>query len=176
MRRIKQPFDQVEYGQDLMQELALWFYKSRSAQKGVERRQLEGVVQKFFEDTAGVLPNQARLRAGSFIEYCAERAWLLTWVARNERGEQLFTFTHRTFMEYFAATALARSSRSATDLAVQVRDAYKESASSVVPELIAQSAEYVYRGLGREIIAALAVLERDLGLPRKGIYLALRVR
>jgi hypothetical protein len=176
MRRITQPFDQIEYGQDLMQELALWFYKSRAAQKGVERRQLEGVVQRFFEDTAGVLRGEAGGRARSFIEYCADRAWLLTWVSRNEHGEQLFTFTHRTFMEYFAATSLARGSRDAAGLAKHVRDAYRENESSVVPELIVQSAEFVHRGLGREIIAAVGVLEKELGTALKGIYLPLRLR
>ncbi|MDM8084110.1 NACHT domain-containing protein [Cellulomonas cellasea] len=176
MRRITQPVDQVQHGQDLMQEIALWYFKSASAQAGVEQRQLEAVVQHFFVDTAGVLPSEARRRAASFIDYCSGRAWLLTWVTMNENGEKLYTFTHRTFMEYFAAEGLARSSADTDVLVHHVLNAYRENGSSVVPELVVQSAEYARRGQGRAVIRGIEAYERKLGRRHVGTYLALRVR
>lgn len=176
MRQIDQPIDQVQHGQDLMQEIALWYFNSQSAQKGVESRQIEGIVEHFFRDTAGVLPSEAGRRAHSFIEYCSDRAWLLTWVSKNEHGEKLYTFTHRTFMEYFAAEGLARTSSDTRVLVSHILVAYRENASSVVPELIVQSAEFARRGLGREVLRGIAEYEAGLGSRHRGIYLALRVR
>jgi hypothetical protein len=53
--------------------------------------------------------------AERFLSYCTGRAWILSDVGAN-RSEPLFGFTHRTFMEYFAAEHLVRTHRTAEQL------------------------------------------------------------
>ncbi|WP_330270169.1 NACHT domain-containing protein [Lentzea sp. NBC_00516] len=49
--------------------------------------------------------------ARQFLEYCTGRSWILTDV-----GAERYGFTHRTFLEYFAAEHLVRTHRSAASL------------------------------------------------------------
>ncbi|SFH20705.1 NACHT domain-containing protein [Actinopolymorpha cephalotaxi] len=158
MRHIAQPYDHEHYGETLMQEIAGWFYKSRSAQSGVEERQIEKVISTFFVDTAGVLPTEAQKRARDFLEFCAGRAWLLAVSGTNDRNQRLFVFTHRTFMEFFAAESFVRETQSIDQIIDRVAEVYRQDASSVLPDLIVQSAE-AHRSHGaRDIIEGL--LER----------------
>jgi len=53
--------------------------------------------------------------AGQFLAYCTGRAWVLTDVGATGTEPQ-FGFTHRTFLEYFAAEHLVRTNRTATSL------------------------------------------------------------
>jgi hypothetical protein len=55
--------------------------------------------------------------ARSLIEHCVGRAWVFSAVGTNQDGEELFSFTHRTFLEYFAAVHLTRSNSTALELA-----------------------------------------------------------
>lgn len=179
MREIDQPFDHVQHGQDLMQELAIWFFKSPNARRGVEEGQLEKVLTSFFEDTAGVFPAEAKSRARNFLDFCAKRAWLLGNAGTNTYGQRMFVFTHATFMEFFAAEGLVRREESLTSLVDSVIAAYTENASSVVPELIMQAAG------ANKLNAPLAILReiklREERFGKRGnlappIYLDLRLR
>ncbi|PWK81796.1 NACHT domain-containing protein [Lentzea atacamensis] len=53
--------------------------------------------------------------AEQFLGFCTGRAWILTDVGTT-RTEPLFGFTHRTFLEYFAAEHLVRTHRTAEEL------------------------------------------------------------
>ncbi|KOV80067.1 hypothetical protein ADL03_34320 [Nocardia sp. NRRL S-836] len=67
---------------------------------------LESILDDHDESTA---------TAEEFLEFCTGRAWILTDVGAT-RFEPQFGFTHRTFLEYFAAEHLVRSHRTAKDL------------------------------------------------------------
>jgi hypothetical protein len=53
--------------------------------------------------------------AEEFLAFCTGRAWILTDVGATG-SEPQFGFTHRTFLEYFAAEYLVRTHRTAADL------------------------------------------------------------
>lgn len=53
--------------------------------------------------------------AEEFLAFCTGRAWILTDVGATGCEPQ-FGFTHRTFLEYFAAEYLVRTHRTAADL------------------------------------------------------------
>src|SRR5262249_43675637 len=108
MRHIPQPVDHRRYGHNLMEEIADLFFKFPSTSAGIVGGQLQRLIATFFVDTAGVEPDDARRRAQEFLEFCAGRAWLLTATGYNDRGIRLFSFTHRTFMEFYAAEAMVR--------------------------------------------------------------------
>jgi hypothetical protein len=154
-RRIEQPYDHEHYGEELMQEIARWFYTSQAAQAGVEGQQIEKVISSFFVDTAAVVHGEAARRAKDFLDFCAGRAWLLASTGTNERGQRIFVFTHRTFMEFFAAEAIVRNAESISLIVQEVEKTYSTDASSVLPDLIVQAAEVHRRHGARQIIEGL---------------------
>ncbi|MEW1995091.1 NACHT domain-containing protein [Streptomyces coelicoflavus] len=176
MRQIEQPMDHRHYGTRLMQELALFFYRSQSAQGGVEERQLRRIITTFFTDTASVEPVEASRRAQDFLDFCADRAWLLTSQGTTDRGERLFGFTHRTFMEYFSAEAIVRRSRSLEEIVAEVAKAHEKDSSSVLADVIVQCADEKYDRGAEEIIAGLLDRTRSLGRVQASKYISLSLR
>lgn len=175
MRDIEQPTDHVEHGEDLMEEIALFFFNSQTAQSGVQERQLQGIIAGYLEDSAGVLPAQAKYRAKQFLNFCADRAWLLG-VDGTEAGERLFSFTHRTFMEYFAAEGMVRTKPDAGHLADVIIREYQKNASSVLPDLVVMAAEAGTRGRVRDVLEEIKKKERLIGGRGEGRFLPLRMR
>ncbi|MYX58252.1 NACHT domain-containing protein [Streptomyces sp. SID8382] len=176
MRQIEQPMDHRHYGTRLMQELALFFYRSQAAQGGVEERQLRRIITTFFTDTASVEPDEASRRAQDFLDFCADRAWLLTSQGTTDRGERLFGFTHRTFMEYFSAEAIVRRSRSLEDIVAEVAKAHEKDSSSVLADVIVQCADEKYDRGAEDIIVGLLDRTRSLGKVQASKYISLSLR
>ncbi|MFD7696586.1 NACHT domain-containing protein [Streptomyces sp. NPDC059805] len=176
MRHIEQPVDHRQYGTRLMQELALFFYKSQSAQAGVQEKQLRKIISQFFTATASVDEVDAGNRAQDFLDFCADRAWLLTYQGTDDRDQRLFGFTHRTFMEYFAAEAIVRRSRSIDEIVKEITRAYEADASSVLADVIFQCADDKYDGGAREVVAGLMEKARGLGSRNAPKYISLCLR
>ncbi len=176
MRQIEQPMDHRHYGTRLMQELALFFYRSQSAQGGVEERQLRRIITTFFTDTASVESYEAARRAEDFLDFCADRAWLLTSQGTTDRGERVFGFTHRTFMEYFSAEAIVRRARSLEEIVDEVAQAHDRDASSVLADVIVQCADEKYDRGAEDIINGLLEKTRSLGKVQASKYISLSLR
>nr|WSZ16127.1 NACHT domain-containing protein [Streptomyces canus] len=176
MRHIEQPVDHRQYGTRLMQELALFFHKSQTAQAGVQEKQLRKIISQFFTDTASVDETDAVNRAQDFLDFCADRAWLLTYQGTDDRDQRLFGFTHRTFMEYFAAEAVVRRSRSIEEIVLEITRAYEADASSVLADVIFQCADDKYDGGAREVVAGLMEKARGLGWKNAPKYISLCLR
>lgn len=176
LRQIDQPVDHIDHGQDLMQDVALFFFKSETAQRGIEEAQLRAIIATFLRDSAGVLPAAANHRAKAFLDFCAGRAWLLGYAGTSPAGERLFVFTHRTFMEFFAAEGLVRTTSSPAELAATMCQAFDANASSVLPELIIAAAESSRRGAARDILKCVKEKEHLIAGRGIGRYLPLRLR
>lgn len=82
-------------------------------------------------------PDEAEGAAERFTEFCTGRAWILTDVGANA-SEPLFGFTHRTFMEYFAAEHLVRKHTTASSLWSALRSHVNEGAWDVVSRVALQ--------------------------------------
>ena len=96
--------------------LANWIYREQSLQGGVIEQKLitkasEYLLKRRFED-----PDDAEQAAGEFVRFCRGRAWVFTDVGTNRDGDNLYKFTHRTFLEYFTACSLVRNSKSVEEL------------------------------------------------------------
>lgn len=142
-RQINQHEAMPDYGDRLMQEIARWFYNSTIAQEGVEERQVVKVISTYMETNIGFQPGKAESSARDFLSFCADRAWLLGDIGTSSGGERLFAFTHRTFYEFFTAEAFARQASSVEDAASKMLEAYRRDATSVVPELLIQSYDFM---------------------------------
>ncbi|MFC9088200.1 NACHT domain-containing protein [Nocardiopsis dassonvillei] len=141
MRQIDQPYEHRHYGQRLIEALAKFFYSYQSTQSGVQEKQLKRIIANFFKDTSGSDEMNAQEKTENFLNFCADRAWLLTKVGTDNRGGRVFSFTHRTFMEYFAAEALVRESRNAEEVMDVVMRAYESDPSSVLADVMVQCYE-----------------------------------
>jgi NACHT domain len=96
--------------------VAHWIYANDPLQAGVSQRTLVNKTKEYlwprrFED-----PDEAVFAAQQFVEFCRGRAWVFTDTGSTPEGEPLYQFTHRTFLEYFAAGYLARTNDTALAL------------------------------------------------------------
>jgi hypothetical protein len=155
MRHIEQPFDHRRYGERLMQELAHFFYTTPSSTGGLDEGQLSRLIASFFQDTAGVDRGESLRRAKSFLDFCADRAWLLSSVGSGRSNARRFAFTHQTFLEFFAAQATIRKSNSRQDAVNAILSAFRNDGNYLMAELMVQEAEAKYENAAEELLSTL---------------------
>jgi hypothetical protein len=90
-----------------VQYLAWELFNAEESGKALPRHRMvrvlaDHLVAKRFDE------DEAIATAEQFIEFCTGRAWILTDVGATD-SEPRYGFTHRTFMEYFAAEHLVRT-------------------------------------------------------------------
>ena len=90
-----------------VKHLAFWMLTEQSNAEAVTESELVAEAASFLSATFEV--EAERIAAASeFVEFCRGRAWVLSDAGTTAEGESLFKFTHRTFMEYFAAYEITR--------------------------------------------------------------------
>ncbi|MDX3663912.1 NACHT domain-containing protein [Streptomyces sp. ID05-26A] len=118
-----------------VQHLA-WFLFTSTSGRALPRSRIvrllsEYLVSKSFDT------DDASAAAEEFAEFCTGRAWILTDVGAT-RNEPLFGFTHRTFMEYFAAERMVRKHTDASSLWGALRPHITEGAWDVISRIALQ--------------------------------------
>jgi hypothetical protein len=97
--------------------LAYWLYADEGLQGGVTERQLIAKLSDYLLEHRFDDRDQAERAAREFIQFCRGRAWVFTGIGTTADGEELYQFTHRTFLEYFTALYLFRTQETAKELA-----------------------------------------------------------
>jgi hypothetical protein len=139
-RQIQVPHSMPNFANELMREIARWYYTNSSTQAGVEEQQISQAISTYMVDEIGMSLDDARAEAKEFLNFCADRAWLLGSPGSNDWGQRVYSFVHRTFFEFFAAEAFARAAdASPSNVAARIREAFEKDATSVLPELLIQS-------------------------------------
>lgn len=128
----------AEHIRPAMRYLALWIYEDEALQNGAgEHALVEKAVEfllKFrFDDE-----HEARTAAEAFISFCAGRAWVFTDTGTTADGEKLFQFTHRTFLEYFAADHLVAVAETTDELSQRLSPRIAAREWSVVAQVAYQ--------------------------------------
>jgi hypothetical protein len=95
----------------------MWLLTREPDEPVVTRRQLVTETSAYFVARGFEEREDAELAALEFVEFCKERAWVLRDVGTTSTGEELYGFTHRTFLEYFAAAHLCSVCDTPEDLA-----------------------------------------------------------
>lgn len=108
-RHIFVPFSFMREVSPSVMFLAFWIASHQSRQNGVPESVLiartADYLRSRFEE-----PDVAEQRARQFVEFCCKgRAWVLSDTGMRQDGEPLYQFTHRTFMEFFAASYVVRN-------------------------------------------------------------------
>lgn len=73
----------------------------------VTEEQLIDETARYLQDRRYEDIDEATRAAREFVDFCKGRAWVFAEVGTSAAGDPLFTFSHRTFLEYFAAAYLA---------------------------------------------------------------------
>jgi NACHT domain len=96
------------YISDALKHLAFWMWSDATSDEGVSEDHLIRELTNFFRGRAYETEDAARKAATEFVEFCSGRAWVLSEAGMTPENVSLFKFTHRTFMEFFAATQVNR--------------------------------------------------------------------
>jgi hypothetical protein len=144
--------------------LAWWLFTRTDRPAVATERELVEKTAEFLRQRAGAFEDvdEARAAAREFVEFCRTRMWVFNDAGTTAGGERLYAFTHRTFLEYFAAAYLARTSDSPETLARIIADGasiklsnidtqYELRLSNLVAELAVQikDGDIIYGGADR---------------------------
>jgi NACHT domain-containing protein len=155
-RRIHQELRAGHLIEPALRHLAGWLLFARdSTQPTVTERELLDATTGFLHDRGFEAEDEARAAAREFVEFCHGRMWVFSDAGTTVTGERLYGFTHRTFLEYFAAAQLAYSSDSPEKLATVLLPLIAGGESWVVAELAVQTKDRTSNGGAPRIYAAL---------------------
>ena len=90
-----------------LRHLAFWLFTGAPAQAAVTEHELIAETARFFHGRGFESGEQAGDAAREFVSFCRGRAWVFSDAGTTAAGDPLYSFTHRTFLEYFAAAYLA---------------------------------------------------------------------
>lgn len=138
--------------------MAYWMHGRPNADDGVKRSEVVSYIADYLHERKFSDFDEAWEASQSFISFCTGRAWVLTDLGLT-RGESRYGFTHRTFLEYFAARQIVRDNPSAealfefllprieraeldivAQIAIQVLDEFLDGSASDVVQLAADRA------------------------------------
>jgi hypothetical protein len=100
-----------------LRHLAWWLFTRDNAQSAVTERELVTATTEFLHGRGFESEDAARDAAIEFVTFCAGRMWVFSDAGTTAAGERLYSFTHRTFLEFFAAAQLAYDSDTPDKLA-----------------------------------------------------------
>jgi hypothetical protein len=130
------PFD--AHVRQAIQSLAWWLYTEPANQAGLTRAKLLAFMTEFLHRERFANRADAENAAASFVDFCTGRAWVLSKVG-SAGGEEVYGFTHRTFLEYFAATQMVRKYPDARRLFDQLSEHLERAEWEVVCQLALQT-------------------------------------
>jgi hypothetical protein len=154
-RRIHVQLEFERHLRPAMQHLAYWIYSNPALRGGVTEKDLVTRATEFLQDRRFDDPDDARAEACRFVEFCSGRAWVFTDTGTTPGGERLYQFTHRTFLEFFAAEHLVRSCRTPDDLARVLRPHIAAGEWDVVAQLAYQLQDDNIDGAADELLSDL---------------------
>ncbi|WP_394621567.1 NACHT domain-containing protein [Lentzea sp. JNUCC 0626] len=128
----------VKLAKFLVQELAQHFFFELDGRGDEGEKTLERLVVAHLREREEESTQSYHQQAREFLDYCADRAWVLTQVGTSLEGERRFGFTHRTFMEYYTACHVLRTSSTAEKIVDRLLPMILSGKSEVVPQIALQ--------------------------------------
>lgn len=137
-----------------MMYIAYWIYSREGLRSGVTEDKLiekttEYLHRKLYEDF-----DEARSAARDFIGFCKGRAWVFTNMG-STINEELYQFTHQTFLEYFTAAYLFRTHSTPRSLFNSLHSKIAKREWDVVAQLAFQIQNKQIEGAGDKLLVAL---------------------
>jgi hypothetical protein len=138
-----------------LRHLASWLFTRDEAKTAVTERQLVAETAEFLHDRGFESEEDARDAAREFVEFCRGRMWVFTDAGTTAAGEKLYAFTHRTFLEFFAAAQLAYDSDTPEQLANTIVRKVARDEIWVLAELAIQLKDRTSNGGAQRIYSAM---------------------
>jgi NACHT domain len=136
--------------------LAWWLFTREDSQAAATEREMTAKVGEFLYGRAYETQDEAQVAAREFVNFCRGRMWVFSDAGTTASGGKLYGFTHRTFLEYFAAWHLAVSTESPEDLGDALASRVASGGWRVVGELaIKIKSDTIDRGSDRIYAAML---------------------
>jgi hypothetical protein len=159
-----------------LRDLAFWMFTEPDGNATVTERALEAKLTEFFKSRGIDSDEDALAGAVEFAAFCRGRAWVFSDAGTTARGERLYRFTHRTFLEYFAAAHLAVSSDTPEKLASRLIPHIAKQEWSVVAELAVQKKDQINDHAAQRVIKWLLRSRRYSSPSSRGNILAFVAR
>jgi len=154
----------------VLRHIAWWLFTENNTQSAVIERELINQASVFLYDRGLESEGEAKDAAGEFVKFCKGRMWVFTDVGTTPAGEPLYAFTHRTFLEYFAAAQLAFGCDTPELLARKLAPRIARREWEVVGELAVQIKDHTSdRGAQRIFSALLDERRRRSSSGRSGV-------
>jgi hypothetical protein len=147
-----------------LQHLAWRLFTHDPVQSAMTRRELIEQAANFLRGRGFESALHARQAAEEFIEFCHGRMWVFTDTGTTSAGEALYSFAHRTFLEYFAAAHLAYDCDTPEGLARAIAPHVARHEWEVVGELAVQIKDHT-SGQGAQRIYSTLLGERRRRAP-----------
>jgi NACHT domain len=137
-RRIRRELRAGHLVEPTLRRLAWWLFTRDETQAAVTERELVIETATFMHGRGFESEDEAIAAAREFVEFSRGRMWVFSDAGTTSAGEKLYAFTHRTFLEYFAAAHLAYDSDTPERLARTVAPHVARGEWEVVGELAVQ--------------------------------------
>ncbi len=174
-RGIEVPFRYRTFVRPTVQRLAWKLFTDPEGRQVLPRDEMEDflatdVLGDRFDD-----PYQAAEVADQFLRFCAGRAWVLSDMG-SDVLQPYYGFVHRTFLEYFAASALVRQKPDAEAVWSKLEPHIQDGSWEMVSHLAAQILEHSHDG-GADSLIRLAISQsaRDDTKSHKNLAFAVRI-
>jgi hypothetical protein len=106
-RGIEAPYYFAPHIRPAVQQIAWLMFNDPGRRQALPRSELRQFLAEYMLFKRFPDPDDAIQAADDFLNFCSDRAWVLTEVGSNALMPQ-YGFVHRTFLEFFAASQLVR--------------------------------------------------------------------
>jgi hypothetical protein len=154
-RRIHQELRAGKLIEPALRHLAWWLFTREETQPAVTERQLVAETAAFLHGRGFEWQDDANEAAREFVQFCRGRMWVFSDTGTTRDDERMYSFTHRTFLEYFAAAQLAYDSDSPELLARTLAPRIARGEWEVVGELAVQIKDGTSTGGGSRVYTEL---------------------
>ena len=141
-----------EHVRPLIEYLAHWIYTDERLRMGVPENALLTKTILYLNEWLFENVDKAERMAHEFIQFCVGRVWVFFDVGTNKEGEKLFQFAHASFLDYFAASYIVRTSRTPSELIATLLPKIKRGEWDVMSQLAFQIQAKRLLGAGDELI------------------------
>jgi len=139
----------------VLRHLAWWLLTRDRPERVATQHELVNEITAYLQERRFESEPDARVAAEELVQLLRGRAWVFTEVGTTTADEALYSFTHRAFLEYFAAAYLASTSNSPEDLAKNLALRITSPEWEVIGQIAIQIEDRNYLDGGQRTLMAL---------------------
>ncbi|MFY1110634.1 MAG: NACHT domain-containing protein [Methanosarcinaceae archaeon] len=153
----------------LISHLAHWIYTNESSKEGVREEELIKKATEYLYPSTYEDKDEAEAVAKDFVSFSRGRAWILTAIGAS-KYQELYKFTHRTFLEYFTADWFCRNYEETKELTNELIPKIRNREWDVVAQLAFQiRGEYSESATDKIFTTILSVAKESNDKERKNL-------